>query len=472
MDVPNTALRTVAPGQWRVCEHADRGITVEVIFSSSDVASRRVHDLEVQVERWVASMAALGRGAIAVPRREPADESTLRVWFDAPASIGRDLPALDAPLEGILSALCKVAVALDELHARGLVHAGLGLPSLWWTAEGAVQFPDVGLIRMLDGLLAPPSDAAVYRAPELWHDAYPTAASDQYSLAVITYELLTGHDRRAVADVEGIGAIEPLIIDEAIPLFPGAPAPVYVALRRALSSAPRSRFPSCAAFIEALEGHLAPLLSLPTRHPSLDSQRSRGSFRSRIALVVAAGTSLVVIVGLLATGDRTRTQRSLSDATRSVQNRAENAMEAGGAIVRRSVALPERAAQQATPAVLPPSNLPERTPSSQPIALPSAFLAPSTVNGVVSTATVPTGALPNAPLPAPPSPATGTLVLTLPRNSRVYLDGVLVGTDPRALSIPAGTHDIDVATPGSAYRRFRMTITSGDTTRLDTRSAR
>jgi serine/threonine protein kinase len=89
-------------------------------------------------------------------------------------------------------------------------------------------------------------------APEQW-SSRPVAATDQYGLAVMTYEMLTGRP-------PFVGSMEQLMYqhfsvqpDPPSTFNPQIPAAIDLVLLRALSKKPEDRFPSISAFAEAFE---------------------------------------------------------------------------------------------------------------------------------------------------------------------------------------------------------------------------
>src|SRR5262249_46634070 len=105
------------------------------------------------------------------------------------------------PRRELLGLMRWAAVALDGLYARhGLQHFGLSPRNL--LVEGdRLWVAEFGLIPFL-WLPTGQSAAALngrYAAPEL-HDRRPSRSADQYSLALIYAEMLTGvHPRRAAS---------------------------------------------------------------------------------------------------------------------------------------------------------------------------------------------------------------------------------------------------------------------------------
>jgi serine/threonine-protein kinase len=88
-------------------------------------------------------------------------------------------------------------------------------------------------------------------SPEQWRGQPQDAATDQYSLAVLSYELISGSLPFVASDITSLMS---RVMSEPIALIQGVSNHVNVALVRALAKDPRERFASCKEFADALEG--------------------------------------------------------------------------------------------------------------------------------------------------------------------------------------------------------------------------
>ena len=93
------------------------------------------------------------------------------------------------------------------------------------------------------------SGTPAYMAPEQWEARPQSAATDQYALGVVAYQMLAGH---LPFDAEDADLLRRAVLSRAPDPVPGLPRAANAALQRALAKDPAARFPSCGAFVDAL----------------------------------------------------------------------------------------------------------------------------------------------------------------------------------------------------------------------------
>lgn len=175
---------------------------------------------------------------------------------------GEDLAALlrrvgPLPADWVVALLTQVAGALDAAHRAQLVHRDVKPSNLVVTPAGQVTLLDFGISRMLDddseitrtgeivGTLA-------YCSPEqLSRRVRVGPAGDQYSLACVAYECLTGEvpfprEGQLATMTAHLTAPPPRLP----PTVPAGEALTPV-LARALAKDPAARYPSCSDFVTA-----------------------------------------------------------------------------------------------------------------------------------------------------------------------------------------------------------------------------
>ncbi|HUQ91709.1 MAG TPA: serine/threonine-protein kinase [Bryobacteraceae bacterium] len=168
------------------------------------------------------------------------------------------LMAADEPLDKrrVLNILTQVGAALDYAHGKGIVHRDIKPGNIMLASSGAVKITDFGIARFTSQqatstglLLGTPS----YMAPEQIADRALDGRADQFALAVMTYQLLTG-ERPFTGNT--LPSLMFKIVNED-PIPPGRINPTLgtaadIVIRKALSKEAGNRYPNCAAFTRAL----------------------------------------------------------------------------------------------------------------------------------------------------------------------------------------------------------------------------
>lgn len=470
----DTILPALAPGVWRIVRASDGAVLARATFA----AGRKSDAVRVQLRAWSDAIRSANQPALLAPRLlgPLAGDPTLE--YPAPVRVGWDgLPSY-VPPDTAVALVARLASTLDALHAAGAVHGALGMASLWWMPEDRVCLPDCALGHVLDGLMPRPPLGAHYLAPEVLRGGSLEPASDQYSLAVIAYELLTGRPIVPPSSVEGLAVVEPIVVDSTRPLYAGAPAYRYDVLRRALAGTPAARFVSCTAFADALAGNQGAVPhSLPTVHARLSSIR----WTPRRIAALTGGALLIGAAGALAIADVqrptvTQVQRAIAQLPRpdTIDVLRPSA---------RSSPPPDAPASDGSRLSTTSAGSLDR-PDEPLLRLPNEFPAATTQppdRGMPATGDASRGVTvveqawagqPGDPLPRSlseqrdPSAGLAWVRIEVPRGSRLFLDGVRLTPPSGALSVTAGTHDLDVVTNAQQTFRRRFTAVAGDTVQV------
>jgi serine/threonine protein kinase len=154
------------------------------------------------------------------------------------------------PRDVLLGCLHDAAEGLDHLiEKHGLQHLDVKPRNLFMVAD-RVKVADFGLVKTLErssssGLMG--GVTPIYAAPETFSNKI-SKHSDQYSLAVVYVELLTGRRPFPGKNIRQL-ALQHMTEPPDLSMLPECDRPVVA---RALSKNPEDRFPSCTAFIRAL----------------------------------------------------------------------------------------------------------------------------------------------------------------------------------------------------------------------------
>jgi serine/threonine protein kinase len=152
------------------------------------------------------------------------------------------------PREELLGYFADAAEALDVISAKfKLQHLDIK-PANLFIVSGHVKVGDYGLVAQLEGPDAGNRGLTPrYVAPEVLHGT-PSNSSDQYSLALVYQELLTGEFPYTGRTPQQLMLQHVSAQPNLMPL-PSCDQP---AVAKALSKQPPGRFPSCLAFVQAL----------------------------------------------------------------------------------------------------------------------------------------------------------------------------------------------------------------------------
>jgi formylglycine-generating enzyme required for sulfatase activity len=158
----------------------------------------------------------------------------------------------------VLEWLPGVADALDYIHRQGMVHRDVKPGNVLFDAEGHVFLADFGIAKAIQAkdtgltVTGQTPGSPDYMAPEAVKAGPVTPAYDQFSLAVVVYEALSGK-----LPFPGETPIDALVVKQTSVARPlqglsaSLPEASAKAVMRALEKDPAKRFASCRGFADA-----------------------------------------------------------------------------------------------------------------------------------------------------------------------------------------------------------------------------
>ncbi|MCL4078260.1 serine/threonine protein kinase [Coriobacteriia bacterium Es71-Z0120] len=177
------------------------------------------------------------------------------------ASLAEVLDELDGPLDldEAAAVVQAVADAVAFAHANGVLHLDLKPENVLVDRRGLVKVADFGIAALTGADRAGRARGGTpgYMAPEQIRDEPVDERTDEWALAALAYELVTGiapfdaeTPERSLVRIES-GRVEP-----PSRIARGLPSGVDLVLARALAPDPADRYPGVAAFATALLDHL------------------------------------------------------------------------------------------------------------------------------------------------------------------------------------------------------------------------
>jgi WD40 repeat protein len=209
--------------------------------------------------------------------------------------LAREGPLAPGRMAGLLS---PVASALDAAHGAGLVHrdvkpanvlvdTGPGRPEHVYLSDFGISKGAASSARLTGTgqFLGTPA----YTSPEQVKGLAVDGRADQYALACVAWQLLTG--AVPFQRDQGMAVLLAHLSEPPPPLDalrPGLPAAAGQVLARAMAKDPAERYPSCGEFTDALRDALA----LPPYQPAAPDPAAAGLLAARaFALPARAATT-------------------------------------------------------------------------------------------------------------------------------------------------------------------------------------
>jgi serine/threonine protein kinase len=204
------------------------------------------------------------------------------------------------PVDLARRVLREAAMALGHAHKRGIVHRDVKPANIMLEEDGRVVLTDFGISKALEGGSALTGTGAIigtphYMAPEQAKGLEVDGRADQYSLAVVGHQILTG---KQPFDGSSHSILYKHVFEPPPRIFearPDAPADLCAALDRALSKEPEKRFATMEDFARAISGERTgprTVVSAPVKPAVKRGPKPGGSrpvvWRSLIALGLCA----------------------------------------------------------------------------------------------------------------------------------------------------------------------------------------
>jgi len=187
---------------------------------------------------------------------EYAPGTTLSGW-------AKQFPDRRVPLDAALDIVRQIALALDYAHDRKILHRDIKPANVMVEPREygtcSVKVLDFGLaaeIRSSMGRISreihDTSGTRPYMAPEQWSGESQGPATDQYALAVLLHELLTGSvPYQSAFDTGDPVVMMANVLHQPVRMSEAVPAGLRKPLSRALSKKPSARYASCSDFVSA-----------------------------------------------------------------------------------------------------------------------------------------------------------------------------------------------------------------------------
>lgn len=231
----------------------------------------------------------------------------------------------------ILRVFSQITGALSYAHQKDVIHRDVKSDNILFDEQGNALLSDFGLARMADTTMSITGSNIIgtpaYISPEQARGYDVSPSTDQYSLGIVLYEMLTG---QYPFDAETPLGVLMRHVQEPMPtpskINPGVPEIIDRVVLKATAKDPENRFPSISAMNDALQAgfahareprmHKAPEVDLPvsiqaTRAYAMPFLREK---RNRVVLTVLGVFILIaVFASLLIPGSTMDFMKSIQD---------------------------------------------------------------------------------------------------------------------------------------------------------------
>lgn len=165
-------------------------------------------------------------------------------------------------IDKVLSISRDLATGLKFLHSQGFLHRDIKPTNVFFREDGTALLGEAGVARAVSGKTPENEQVAFgsphYMSPERAQALPSDGRSDQYSLAVVIWEALTG---KPPFDADDPFQVAIKHISEPVPALPLALAAMQPILGRCLAKQPEQRFANAAELLSAIEQLIAARLA-------------------------------------------------------------------------------------------------------------------------------------------------------------------------------------------------------------------
>ncbi len=171
------------------------------------------------------------------------------------------------PLPVVIPIISPLADALRYAHGQGVFHRDIKPANIMILPDGTPKLMDFGLAHLESTLMTASGQflgSPSYMSPEQIKGEPMSAKADLYSLAVVTYEMLTGHKPFPGKNITTV--IHRVIHEEPVPpgdWKKGLPPQYNDIFRRALAKEPQNRFAHFSELLTALHEKELDSIQLP-----------------------------------------------------------------------------------------------------------------------------------------------------------------------------------------------------------------
>ncbi len=204
-----------------------------------------------------------------------------------------------APVPEAIQIVRQVAGGLRALHRRDILHRDIRPANVLLDGNGQATLIDLGCCRVAalhgsNGLADDGPGAREYAAPEYGSVSPVGERADQFSLAALCYEMLTGHLPFAgkLAEAHATGRYQKLVYENAAHHNPLVPPWLDAVLARALSLDAQKRFGDIAEFADALA---VPTHAISAHVPLM----ARNPLRAWQTIAALLALSQLIMIGVL-----------------------------------------------------------------------------------------------------------------------------------------------------------------------------